>query len=80
MLLPGLLVTMALVETLSLVHLPPGLAVHIVLYQDVQNAAFLHQQLLKGNPDFEYAFIDASVVGAMLFKAFMIYNLTDLLQ
>lgn len=53
---------MALLQTLSLAHLPPGLAVHIALYQDVKNAAYLHQQLLKQNPDFEYALIDASVV------------------
>lgn len=32
------------------------------LFQDVKNATFLHQQLLDGNGDFEYAFIDAEVV------------------
>lgn len=54
---------MALVHTLRLAHLPPSLAVHIALYRDVQNASFLRQQLLQGNPEFEYAFIDASTVG-----------------
>ena len=54
---------MALVQTLRLAHLPPSLAVHIALYQNVQNASFLRQQLLQGNPEFEYAFIDASIVG-----------------
>ena len=53
---------MALLQTLNLAHLPPALAVHIALYEDVRNAAFLQQQLLDGNPDFEYALIDASVV------------------
>ena len=53
---------MALIQTLSLAHLPPSLAVHIALYQDLSNASFLQQQLLLGNSDFEYAFIDASVV------------------
>ena len=53
---------MALLQTLNLAHLPPGLAVHITLYENVRNAAFLQQQLLEGNPEFEYALIDASVV------------------
>ena len=53
---------MALIQTLSLAHLPPSLAVHVALYQDLNNASFLQQQLLLGNSDFEYAFIDASVV------------------
>ena len=53
---------MALIQTLSLAHLPPSLAVHVALYQDLNNASFLQEQLLLGNSDFEYAFIDASVV------------------
>ena len=53
---------MALIQTLSLAHLPPSLAVHVALYQDLNNASFLQQQLLLGNSEFEYAFIDASVV------------------
>ena len=53
---------MASLQTLHLAHLPPDLAVHIALYTDLQNASFLRDQLLKGNPDFEYALIDASVV------------------
>lgn len=32
------------------------------LFQDVRNARFLRQQLLDGNGDFEYAFIDAEVI------------------
>ncbi|CAF9929722.1 hypothetical protein IMSHALPRED_007989 [Imshaugia aleurites] len=53
---------MASLQTLSLAHLPPDLAVHIALYTDLQNAPFLRDQLLQGNPDFEYALIDASVI------------------
>lgn len=53
---------MASLQTLNLAHLPPDLAVHIALYTDLQNAPFLRDQLLRGNPDFEYALIDASVV------------------
>lgn len=53
---------MALLESIHLEHLPEEYTVHIALYESVKNAAFLQQQLLAGNSDFEYAFIDASVV------------------
>lgn len=53
---------MASLQTLTLAHLPPDLAVHVALYTDLQNAPFLRDQLLQGNPAFEYALIDASVV------------------
>lgn len=49
-------------ETVTVEHLPASHKVHVALFRDVRNAAFLHQQLLGRNPDFEYAFIDASVV------------------
>jgi EKC/KEOPS complex subunit CGI121/TPRKB len=49
-------------ESLHLEHLPPNYNVHVALFESVTNAAFLHQQLLSGNTDFEYALIDASVV------------------
>ncbi|SLM37718.1 protein cgi121 [Lasallia pustulata] len=53
---------MAELKTLHLAHLPPSLAVHVALYQDVKNAVFLRQQLLAGNAEFEYALIDASMI------------------
>ncbi|KAL8838395.1 MAG: hypothetical protein Q9170_002155 [Blastenia crenularia] len=53
---------MSTVTTLKLAHLPDNLFAYITLYDDVENAAFLQQQLLEGNIDFEYAFIDASVI------------------
>lgn len=53
---------MAQLETISLSHLPSTLPVHVALYRDVQNAAFLKQQLLAGNSEYEYALIDASMV------------------
>lgn len=56
-------------ETLQLEHLPESHAIHIALYRDVRNAAFLHEQLLAGNTDFEYALIDASVVGLLFIFA-----------
>lgn len=53
---------MADLKTLHLAHLPTDLAVHVALFQNLKNAAFLRRQLLDGNADFEYALIDASVV------------------
>ncbi|KND91045.1 EKC/KEOPS complex subunit [Tolypocladium ophioglossoides CBS 100239] len=49
-------------ETVVLEHLPASHTVYLALFRDVKNAAFLHQQLLDRNGDFEYAFVDASVV------------------
>lgn len=56
---------MVQLESLHLEHLPPGYDIHIGFYQDVKNASFLHQQLLAGNTDFEYALVDASVVSTI---------------
>lgn len=53
---------MANLHALHLSHLPGDLVVHIALFQNIRNAAFLRQQLLNGNPEFEYALIDTSVV------------------
>ncbi|KAI9170758.1 Kinase binding protein [Paramyrothecium foliicola] len=53
--------TMSL-ESVTLEHLPASHGIHLALFKDVKNAAFLHQQLLARNADFEYAFVDASVV------------------
>lgn len=48
-------------ETLLLPHLPNH-PLHICLFEQVQNAPFLRRQLLEGNTDFEYAFLDASIL------------------
>lgn len=53
---------MASLETLNIPHLPVSNSVYVALYRDVQNAAFLRQQLLAGNAEYEYALIDASMV------------------
>ncbi|CAG8055296.1 unnamed protein product [Penicillium salamii] len=47
-------------ETINLPHLP-SLPVHVAVYRNVQNTAFLKSQLLAGQPEYEYAFIDASM-------------------
>lgn len=52
---------MASVETVTLPHLPDS-PIQLSLFRNVQNSAFLRQQLLEGNSDFEYAFLDASVL------------------
>lgn len=51
-----------MLNTVQLAHLPPELAVHVALYRDLQNASFLREQLLAGNSEFEYAFVDANLV------------------
>jgi EKC/KEOPS complex subunit CGI121/TPRKB len=55
-------------ESIALEHLPASHTVHTALFRNVKNASFLHQQLLAGNKDFEYALIDASVVSNPLFS------------
>jgi len=57
---------MASVETINLPHLP-SLPVHIALYRDIQNPVFLKAQLLAGQKEFEYAFVDASMVCSVYF-------------
>ncbi|KAK0732356.1 kinase binding protein CGI-121-domain-containing protein [Apiosordaria backusii] len=54
-------VTMAL-ERIQLEHIPPNYRVYGALFRDVSNASFLQTQLLSRNPEFEYAFIDASTI------------------
>ncbi|RYP23831.1 hypothetical protein DL765_000908 [Monosporascus sp. GIB2] len=51
-----------LIETVPLEHVPATHSVHVAVFRDVANSEFLQQQLLSRNPDFEYAFIDASSV------------------
>ena len=50
------------IETLNLEHLPSTHKINLAFFRDVRNASFLHGQLLARNSEFEYAFIDASVV------------------
>lgn len=49
------------IETVRLPHLE-DYPLYVGVYKDVQNSNFLRQQLLEGNSDFEYAFLDATVV------------------
>ncbi|KAF2138261.1 uncharacterized protein K452DRAFT_277286 [Aplosporella prunicola CBS 121167] len=52
---------MARVQTIGLAHLPAH-PVHVALFDHVTNAAALRQHLLSGNPEFEYAFLDATTI------------------
>lgn len=52
-----------MVQAIQLAHVPPELTLFVGLFRNVKNAAFLREQLLAGNAEFEYAFIDASTVG-----------------
>ncbi|CAJ2500760.1 Uu.00g036130.m01.CDS01 [Anthostomella pinea] len=56
----------AWLETIRLEHVPETHSVHVAVFKDIENAEFLHQQLLGRNADFEYAFIDASSVVSRL--------------
>ena len=47
-------------ESLVLPHLPTTL--HIALFTSVRNSAFLRAQLLAGNKEFEYAFVDPETI------------------
>ncbi|KAI1347497.1 kinase binding protein CGI-121-domain-containing protein [Xylaria sp. FL0043] len=58
--------TPSILETFQLEHIPPTHSVHVAVFRDVENAAFLHQQLLARNADFEYALIDAGVITSRL--------------
>lgn len=51
-----------MVQQLHLAHTPANLALYVAVYRDVENVTFLREQLLAGNAEFEYAFIDASMV------------------
>ena len=55
-------------QEIHLAHTPPDLPIFVALYAEVENAPFLKEQLLAGNSDFEYAFIDASMVRLDLFE------------
>ena len=51
-----------MLSRLELAHTPHDLSIYVGLFVEVQNADFLRQQLLGGNADFEFAFIDARLV------------------
>jgi EKC/KEOPS complex subunit CGI121/TPRKB len=53
---------MALVRTFTLPHYE-AYPIHVALFKDVKNASYLRSQLLEANPDFDYAFLDAEMVG-----------------
>jgi EKC/KEOPS complex subunit CGI121/TPRKB len=52
---------MANVRTYRLPHYDEY-PVHVALFENVSNAAFLRSQLLEANPEFDYAFLDATMV------------------
>jgi len=68
---------MTLLQTIHLEHLPSSHTIHVALYRDVKNATFLQQQLLIGNTDFEYAFIDAGVVSIAAILLFLASLMPD---
>ncbi|KAK3990873.1 kinase binding protein CGI-121-domain-containing protein [Cladorrhinum sp. PSN332] len=61
-------------ERLVLEHIPNTHRVYTALFRDVSNSAFLHTQLLSRNPEFEYAFIDASSIVSRTHLLAAIFN------
>ncbi|MCJ1241184.1 hypothetical protein MMC14_009188 [Varicellaria rhodocarpa] len=53
---------METLATFHITHLPTELAVYIALFRGLRNASFLRQQLLDGNTEYEYAFLDAASI------------------
>lgn len=62
---------MTSIQPYYLPHLPDN-PIFIALYRDVQNADFLRQQLLDGNSEFEYAFLDATRVSTKPHQQFSV--------
>jgi len=54
---------MAAIESVCLPHLSEY-PLYVALFAGVENAQYLRKQLLEANADFEYAFLDASMVQA----------------
>ncbi|KAH9862751.1 hypothetical protein J1614_010844 [Plenodomus biglobosus] len=52
---------MASIRTFHLPHYD-AYPVHVALFEDVENAEFLKSQLLAANPEFDYAFLDATMI------------------
>ena len=69
-----ILIIMANLTTIHLAHLPSDLAVYIAFFRNLKNAAFLRQQLLDGNADFEYALVEANVVWKKVITFFYLEN------
>jgi len=65
---------MVSVQTFTLPHYL-AYPVHVGLFTHVANAAFLRSQLLDANPDFDYAFLDASMVGPCFISSTLLFFL-----
>jgi EKC/KEOPS complex subunit CGI121/TPRKB len=63
-----------MLETVPLEHIPSTHSVHVALFRDVTNAQFLQSQLLSRNPEFEYAFVDASTVASRFHLLSAVYK------
>ncbi|KAK4226659.1 kinase binding protein CGI-121-domain-containing protein [Podospora fimiseda] len=61
-------------ERLSIENVPSTHRVYAALFRDVSNSAFLQEQLLSRNPEFEYAFLDASSIISRIHLLAAIFN------
>lgn len=66
--------SITMLETIPLEHIPSSHTVHAALFRNVANAEFLQSQLLGRNPDFEYAFIDATTVASRFHLLSAVYK------
>lgn len=70
---------MCLIEAIPLEHVPATHSVHVGFFRDVSNVGFLQSQLLARNPDFEYAFIDATTIVSRLHVLAAVYKALSVL-
>jgi len=64
-------------STIQIPHLSEY-PVHISLFKDVQNSAFLRQQLLAGNSEYEYGFVDATTASLTHYaKSFLVLTMAS---
>lgn len=63
-----------MLETIHLEHIPSTHGVHVALFRNVTNSEYLQSQLLSRNPDFEYAFVDASTIASRFHLLSAVYK------
>lgn len=63
-----------MLETIPIEHIPSTHSVHVALFRDVTNTEFLQSQLLSRNPDFEYAFVDATTIASRFHLLSAVYK------
>lgn len=63
-----------MLESITLEHTPSSHRVHVGLFRNVTNAEYLQSQLLGRNPDFQYAFVDATTIASRFHLLSAVYK------